>query len=151
MITNAAFSRLLFALGIGVCLPLQAMDRWEALSLVESADNDRATGPGGEVSRYQIKQEVWQRYAPTNADSGNPQDALAVAKIIMQKRCAAFERTHHRPPSDFEFYVLWNAPAQADAPAPSKTVANRAERFCNLVKTQLPPPVEKHAETNQAR
>jgi hypothetical protein len=49
----------------------------------------------------------------------------------MQERCAAFERTLHRPPTDSEFYILWNAPAQIDRPG--KVVLRRAERFCNLV------------------
>jgi hypothetical protein len=49
----------------------------------------------------------------------------------MQQRCATFEHTAHRPPTDTEFYILWNAPAQIQRPG--KTVLGRAERFCNLV------------------
>ena len=48
----------------------------------------------------------------------------------MEYRCAAFERALHRPPTDFEFYILWNAPAQVQRP--SKAVSKRAERFSNL-------------------
>lgn len=119
---------------LGACFPLRAADRWAALSLIESRDNDRAVGPHGEVSRYQMKPEVWQRYAPTNADWANPKDSLLVAKAIMDERCAAFERSSNRPPTDFEFYVLWNAPAQIQRP--SKTVARRADRFCNVVSSR---------------
>ena len=36
-----------------------AMDRWEALSMIESGDNDRAVGHGGEVSRFQIRPGLW--------------------------------------------------------------------------------------------
>lgn len=121
---------------MGICLHLQAADRWGALSLIESADNDRATGPHGEVSRYQMQPEVWKRYAPTNADWSKPEDSLRVAKAIMQERCGAFERSEKRLPTDFEFYVLWNAPAQVKKP--SKAVARRAERFCNLINSQPP-------------
>ena len=32
-----------------------AMDRWAALSMIESGDNDQAVGPGGEVSRFHIR------------------------------------------------------------------------------------------------
>ena len=107
------------------------MDRWSALSQIESGDDDHAVGSAGEVSRYQIKPEVWRRYARATADWTKPEDALSVAKEAMQERCTAFERSAHRPPTDMEFYVLWNAPAQVQRPG--KAVAGRAERFCNLI------------------
>ena len=118
-------------LAFGMCTQLQAMDRWSALSQIESGDDDHAVGAAGEVSRYQIKPEVWRRYAPADADWTNPENALSVARQAMQERCASFERTAHRPPTDLEFYILWNAPAQAQRPG--KAVLGRAERYCNLV------------------
>ena len=108
------------------------MDRWSALSQIESGDNDHAVGSAGEVSRYQIKPDLWRRYASTGADWTNPTNALCVARQAMEERCAAFERAMHRPPTDSEFYILWNAPAQIDRPG--KAVLARAERFCNLIK-----------------
>ena len=120
------------ALVFSVCLQVQAMDRWGALSQLESGDDDGAVGVAGEVSRYQIKPEVWRRYAPEKANWKNPDDALSVAKEAMRERCEAFQRSVNRPPTDFEFYVLWNAPAQIQRPG--KAVVGRAERFCNLVK-----------------
>jgi len=116
---------------LGVCLQLQAMERWSALSQIESADDDRAIGRAGEVSRYQMRPEVWQRYAPKNANWENPKEALLVAKVAMRDRCDEFERSFHRPPTDFEFYVLWNAPAQVQRPG--SAVTERAKRFCNLI------------------
>ena len=115
----------------GLCLPLLAADRWSALSQIESGDNDQAVGAAGEISRYQIKPEVWHRYASATADWTNSDHALSVARRAMEERCAAFERKLHRPPTDSEFYVLWNAPAQVLRPA--KVVLERAERFSNLV------------------
>lgn len=112
-------------------LPLQAMDRWSALSEIESGNNDRAVGRAGEISRYQIKPKIWQRYASEKADWEKPEQSLPVVKEAMQARCKAFERSFHRPPTDFEFYVLWNAPAQIRKP--TKSVADRATRFSNLV------------------
>jgi hypothetical protein len=44
------------------------MDRWSALSQIESGDDDHVVGAAGEVSRYQMKPEVWQRYAHSKAD-----------------------------------------------------------------------------------
>jgi hypothetical protein len=131
-----------------VSLPAQALDRWAALSLIESGDNDKATGPSGEVSRYQIQRALWDRYAPTNADWTRPEDALTVAKAIMQDRCATFEKSHQRSPTDFEFYVLWNAPKQVDKP--SKAVSRRAQRFCNLVEAN-PPEDPKNGESAGSR
>ena len=103
-----------------------AMDRWSALSMIESGDDDRAIGPGGEVSRFQIRRELWP-----GGNSRNAQEALAAAREVMKPRLEAFEKSHGRPPTDFEFYVLWNAPWQADHP--SKAVIERARRFSNLV------------------
>lgn len=103
-----------------------AMDRWTALAMLESGDNDRAIGRAGEVSRYQISPELWP--------GGNPLDtgvALANAQRIMSSRTAAFEQSHGRAPDDFEFYVLWNAPAQINHP--HRAVAARARRFVNLM------------------
>jgi hypothetical protein len=127
-----------FGMVLGMCLQLQAADRWAALSMIESGDNDRARGPRGEVSRYQMQLAVWKQYAPTNADWTKPEDSLLVAKAIMEERCTAFERREKRPPTDFEFYVLWNAPRQVNKP--SKAVARRAERFCNVLKSSEPKP-----------
>jgi hypothetical protein len=103
-----------------------AMDRWAALSMIESGDNDNAVGPGGEISRFQIRPELWP--------GGNPLDdriALTAAQGIMAPRLLEFQKSHKRAATDFEFYVLWNAPWQADHP--SKIVTERARRFANLV------------------
>ncbi|HWI58148.1 MAG TPA: hypothetical protein VNZ22_13040 [Bacillota bacterium] len=111
--------------------PLVAMDYWAALSELESGNDDCAVGAAGEISRYQIRQEVWRRLAPAEADWQNPHHACTVAWEIMKERCRNFERAYSRPPTPFEFYVLWNAPAQILAPSP--VVRERAERFVNLV------------------
>jgi hypothetical protein len=116
---------------------LPARDRWSALSMLESGAKDFVSGPGGEVSCYQITLGVWNAYATNGASPRDPATALAVAQAIMRDRCEAFQRGYDRPPSDFEFYVLWNAPSQLlrrpGHAAVTKRVAARAERFCNLV------------------
>jgi hypothetical protein len=103
-----------------------AMDRWTALAMLESGGNDHTVGRVGEISRFQIRPELWP--------GGNPLDlrvALANARQIMAVRLMAFEQTHGRMPDDFEFYILWNAPAQINHP--HRVVAERARRFMNLV------------------
>jgi hypothetical protein len=121
----------LIAIAFGFSVHSSAMDRWAALSQIESGDNDCAIGTAGEVSRYQVRPEVWREHARATADWQKPEDALAVAQGLMKERCEEFEKLHGRPPTDFEFYILWNAPAQIKRP--SKVVRERAKRFCNLV------------------
>jgi hypothetical protein len=103
-----------------------AMDRWTALAMLESGGADGIVGPSGEISRYQIRPELWP--------GGDPLDsrvALTNARHIMSPRIAVFERSHGRAPDDFEFYILWNAPVQINHP--HSAVAERAQRFANLV------------------
>lgn len=107
-----------------------AMNRWAALSMIESGDDDSAVGPGGEISRFQIRRKLWP-----GGDSQDPKIALSVAQAIMRPRLTQFQQSHKREATDFEFYVLWNAPWQADHP--SAVVTERARRFANLV--QLAP------------
>jgi hypothetical protein len=111
---------------LGLATTASAMDRWAALSMIESSDNDLAIGPGGEISRFQIQPKLWP-----GGDPHNPQVALAVAQQIMRPRLTIFQQSHKRDATDFEFYVLWNAPWQADHP--SAVVTERARRFANLV------------------
>jgi hypothetical protein len=103
-----------------------AMDRWTALAMIESGGNDRIIGHDGEVSRYQIRRELWPGGDPLDATV-----ALANAQRIMSPRLATFEHTYGRMPDDFEFYILWNAPAQINHP--HSAVTERARRFMNLV------------------
>jgi hypothetical protein len=124
--------KIVAALWLGLEAQSVALDRWTALALIESGQDDRVVGAAGEVSRYQIKPGVWRRYAPSATDWRDPTTALAVARRAMRDRVAAFEHTHLRRPTDFEFYVLWNAPAQVLRP--SQVVTRRAQRFCNLLR-----------------
>lgn len=108
--------------------PAHAMGRWAALSMIESGNDDQAVGTLGEVSRYQIRPYLWPGGDPLNAHL-----ALGVAQKIMQSRVAKFQKAHDRVPTDFEFYVLWNAPQEVNHPR--RAVAKRAERFANLVQS----------------
>ena len=81
---RAQFLALLLGfIGLTVAQPVHARDRWAALSQLESGDDDGAIGAAGEVSRYQIKPELWRKYAVGNADWQKSDEALAVAKAIM--------------------------------------------------------------------
>lgn len=118
----------IFLLLAAAMAPVSAfgMDRWSALSMIESGDNDRAVGLRGEVSRFQILPNLWP--------GGNPRDfqtALTAAQEIMTRRLNRFRYQHRRDATDTEFYILWNAPWQVDHP--SHVVEQRAYRFANLV------------------
>ena len=114
--------------GLGLAMPALAMDRWEALSMIESGNNDHAIGSVGEISRFQIRPELWPGGNPHN-----PEQALTAAQKTMIPRLERFQRMHNRQPTDFEFYVLWNAPWVVDHP--SAVVKDRAQRFVNLVQS----------------
>jgi hypothetical protein len=114
--------------GLGLATPAFAMDRWEALSMIESGNDDHAVGSVGEISRFQIRPELWPGGNPHN-----PQQALSAAQKTMTPRLDRFQRTHKRQPTDFEFYVLWNAPWVVDHP--TAVVKERALRFVNLVQS----------------
>ncbi len=120
-------------------LAATAMDRdalrMTALAAIESGGNDHAVGRAGEVSRYQIKPLEWWRVSTTPlSQATEPAAALTVTRRILDNRCAAFAARFHRAPTDFEFYVLWNAPNQLLlGNGPTAVVRERAERFANLV------------------
>jgi hypothetical protein len=121
---------LIFAF-LGLAASASAMDRWAALSMIESGDDNSAIGPAGEISCFQIKRDLWP--------GGDPQDrqlALIVAQAVMRPRLSEFQQSHKRDVTAFEFYVLWNAPPQVNRPSP--IVTERARRFANLV--ELVPP-----------
>jgi hypothetical protein len=119
-----------------------AMDRLEALSRIESQDNDRAIGPQWEVSRFQILPALWDQARNWSKDANgvwNPVDptiARGVVNRIMQARCRAFEARYRREPNNFEYYILWHRPACfIGRPNPRRITSaeiDRGRRFANL-------------------
>lgn len=127
-------------------LSTQAMDRFDALSQIESHNNDRAVGPQREVSRYQILPEFWAgaREGNDRTDAPlrptDPAAAKIVVNGIMQSRCDAFETRYHRVPDDFEFYILWHRPACYIGRAVPRPItvaeADRGRRFASLCQSR---------------
>jgi hypothetical protein len=105
---------------------------FQALSAIESGDDDYAVGSSGEVSRYQIMRSVWRQYGK-GLNPKNPAHAKSVALKILSDRSNAFALRHNRLPSNRELYGLWNAPAQTMKLAMSHRVTERAVRFESLV------------------
>lgn len=99
--------------------------------MLETGDNDRAVGSAGEISRYQVRKVEWR----TVTNSPNYSDSETARKVmlhIMDRRVEAFKARFGRTPTDYEYYALWNAPAQAMEGKISRAVAARCERFANL-------------------
>ena len=130
IVHRKSLKRSLLILGVLGALVVNSpgMDRLSALGMLETGNNDHARGRRGEVSRYQILPRLWQQYGHGNPfDPRNARDAVS---RIMRRRILQFERLRHCAPTNFDYYVMWNAPAQVGHP--DATVADRAQRFANL-------------------
>ena len=125
-----------------------SMDRLSALSLIESANNDRAVGRKGEISRYQIIEREWRSVTPST-QYRDPALAKQVTLTLIERRLGRFQETYGRRPTDFELSALWNAPAQILNHRVSTTVADRAHRFANLC--QWDPRADPGAEPRNPR
>jgi hypothetical protein len=114
----------------------------EAISMIESGNNDAAVGRAGEVSRYQIRPHVWKQFsAPAErhpAAYGDPATASAVAQRYVDWLGKYYKEATGRAADNFDLYVMWNAGAAyyrrigftKDRVHP--TVRARADRFVNL-------------------
>jgi hypothetical protein len=108
------------------------------LSELESGNDDYKVGRAGEVSRYQIKPEVWRDITPLPIAKAKRADiARYVADQVQLRRATTFLLYTDRRPTVREWYILWNAPAQAYSGRPSRVVAKRAKRFENLVEAAI--------------
>ena len=126
---------LLFLSGL---LSAQAgLTRLEAISMIETGDNDRVVVSAGEISRYQIMPQVWRTYS-SSRDYRNVSVSAAVAARHLKTIETSFRARAGRDASEFDIYVMWNAglgyyakkgfnPKQV-----APVVAERAQRFSNL-------------------
>jgi hypothetical protein len=109
----------------------------DAISLIETGNNDSAVGRLGEVSRYQIKPWIWHRYSQSDSYR-NRQVSSSVAEKYLSELEASFRKRTGRDPDDFDLYVLWNAgPTYYARLGFSKKrvpsiIRERAQRFTNL-------------------
>src|SRR5437016_3439352 len=84
------------------------LSRLEAISMIETGNNDRARGSAGEVSRYQLLPKVWKCYTGSVAYQ-DPDVSSRVARQHLDYLESWFRIQVGRPATDFELYVLWNA------------------------------------------
>src|SRR5438105_3434958 len=84
------------------------LSRLEAISMIETGNNDRARGRAGEISRYQLLPWVWRGYTTSQAYQ-DPAVAARVARQHLNYLEGWFRSQAGRPATEFEIYVLWNA------------------------------------------
>ncbi len=109
----------------------------EAIGMIESGNNDEAVGSAGEVSRYQIRPQVWRQFSQSSEYS-NSRVAASVAQQHLDWLAKFFLERTGRAAEDFDLYVMWNAGPTyysnigfaRDRLRPF--IRNRAERYVNL-------------------
>src|SRR5271168_2340919 len=77
------------------------MDRLDALWMLETGGNDWTVGRAGEISRYQVRANIWKTITDSREYS-SPKTARLVASKVMDMRIRAFGAAFKRPPTDFE-------------------------------------------------
>lgn len=85
-----------------------AMSFWAALAEIESGHNDYAIGSVGEISRYQIRPEVWRAYSSSKRYA-DPAIALPIAEKYMAKLKRNFERATGRAATEADCVILWKS------------------------------------------
>jgi hypothetical protein len=109
----------------------------DAISMIESGNNDHAIGRLGEVSRYQILPHIWRSYT-TSRSYADPIQARHVAHRHLEHLETLFRKKAGREPTEFERYVVWNAGVSYYASKGFSrwrvpdVIRERAERFVNL-------------------
>src|SRR5262245_27636363 len=122
---------------LGVLSAEAGLSKLEAISMIESGNNDRAVGKAGEVSRYQIRPHVWKRYSTSTAYVDTDLSTWVADQHLAYLE-GVFRNRTGRLPTDFDRYVLWNAGPtyyarigfSADRVHP--VIRDRAVRFVNL-------------------
>ena len=130
-------SKVIVLLLLSVVSASAGFSKLEALSLIESGNNDAAVGTLGEVSRYQIRPYIWREYSA----SRSWRDCRVSAQVAENHlKCLeeTFVRRAGRAPTDFDSYVLWNAGPAYYAKvgfSPARVhpvIRERAQRYVNL-------------------
>jgi hypothetical protein len=109
----------------------------EAISMIESGNNDDAVGRAGEVSRYQIRPQVWRTFSQSS-EYNNSRVAASVARQHLDWLAKFFLERTGRTADDFDLYVMWNAgPTYYSNIGFARErvrpfIRNRAQRYVNL-------------------
>lgn len=129
--------RAILILALSALSARAGLTKLEAISMLETGNNDSAVGRAGEVSRFQIMPRTWRSFTSSQAYTDKQMSAW-VADQYLGLLETTFSHRAGREPSDFDLYVLWNAgPAYYErigfsAARVHHLIAERAQRFVNL-------------------
>jgi hypothetical protein len=130
-------TKLFLLLVLGALNAHAGFSKLEAISMIETGDNDRAVGKAGEISRYQLMPRTWRQYTSEKAYT-NPAFATQIARLHLTSLEVSFRARAGREATDFDCYVLWNAGLSYYAKVgfnPNRvhhSIRERAERYVNL-------------------
>ena len=103
----------------------------ESLGQIESADNDRAKGSHGEISRYQCLKSVWRE--ATSAPYGKAVDKKFAEQVVL---CIVWNRTgediNKLTPS--QFAREWHCPNAKRLNREQRDYVNRFKNLCEVNK-----------------
>ena len=141
----AMASAVLIWCGVFLALQCHALPIRDALGMIESGDDDHAVGSAGEISRYQIKKNIWRAYSSC-LNYSDKNEAWRIAEKVLATRAEEYQRHTGHAPSPFDIYALWNAPGQFQnvgyrQARISRVIAARATRFANLVRQSESPEI----------
>src|ERR1044071_139091 len=102
-------ARVLILVAAVLALPCGALPIRDALGMIESGNDDHAVGSAGEISRYQIKKDIWQAHS-RSSEFWDEKEAWRVTEKVLAARVEEYRRGTGRMPAAFDLYVLWNAP-----------------------------------------
>lgn len=131
----------LLLLALTIASAQAGLSELEAISMIESGNDDRAIGGAGEVSRYQIMPRVWRSYTSSRAYQ-NAEISTRIAQKHLEYLEGVFKSRTGREPTDFDRYVLWNAgPTYYNRIGFARrrvhpVIRERATRFVNLREMQ---------------
>ena len=122
---------------LSIMSAVAGLSKLDAISMIESGDNDDAVGRAGEVSRYQIRPQVWRLFSQSS-EYNNSRVAASVARQHLDWLAKFFLERTGRTAEDFDLYVMWNAGPTyysnigfaRDRVRPF--IRNRAQRYVNL-------------------
>lgn len=87
-----------------------ALSFWESLAEIESGRNDSAIGSVGEVSRYQIRPEIWKAYsAGHHYDYENHWIARSIAEKYLARLKHEFAEATGREATEADCVIMWKA------------------------------------------
>ena len=87
-----------------------AMSFWGALAEIESGQNDYVIGSVGEVSRYQIRPEIWKAYsAGHHYDYVDRGVALSIAEKYLTRLKREFAEATGRQATEEDCVIMWKS------------------------------------------